>query len=81
MKTWLTSFIAKSSIKGSSGSFAALRMTNPFLDGWIFWRCTLNGEAGAVALFVGYAPGHAGGVVGYAELAVWTEQDDAAVAA
>jgi hypothetical protein len=30
----------------------------------------LDGEAGAEALAVGYAPGHVGGVVGQAELAV-----------
>ncbi len=41
----------------------------------------LDDEASALAFFCGDAPGHAGGVVGEAELAVRAEQDDAAVAA
>ncbi len=40
----------------------------------------LHAEAGLVTIPGGYAPGHAGSVVGYAQLAVGAEQDDAAVA-
>ena len=44
------------------------------------WAEILDGEAGAEAFTIGYAPGHVGGVVGEAELAVGGEEDDAAVA-